>query len=136
MSHGIIPSNSMRIWKLIIYFVFVARICFIPSIGMAQSIHPENVHFRIIEDRIEVFYDLPAIHDSIHVKIVFHKKSDPKFRYVPQFASGDIGIGTYSGPNRKIVWYYKKEPPSVYTGDGFYFEIKAKRIQVKQKVGA
>jgi hypothetical protein len=87
----------------------------------------------MIDERMEVFYDLPANQDSIHVKIVFRKKSDPKFRYVPQFVRGDIGVGTYSGANRKIVWYTKKEPPSVFTGDGFYFEIRVKRIAVKQK---
>lgn len=123
----------MKFRKLTIFFVFVACVCLIPGIGRTQSIHPENVHFRIIDERIEVFYDLPVNHDSIHVKIVFRKKSAPKFRYTPQFASGDIGVGTYSGANRKIVWYYKKEPPSVYTGDGFYFEIKVKRISEKQK---
>jgi len=123
----------MRIRKFLIFFVFVACVFLVPSIGLAQAIHPGNVHFRIIDERIEVFYDLPVNHDSIHVKIVFHKKSAPKFKYIPQFVSGDIGIGTYSGANRKIVWYYKKEPPSVFTGDGGYFEIKVKRIPVKQK---
>jgi hypothetical protein len=123
----------MKIRKLTIYFVFVACVCLIPEIGRTQAIHPNNVHFRIIDERLEVFYDLPVNHDSIYVKIVFRKKSAPKFRYIPQFVSGDIGIGTYSGANQKIVWYYKKEPPSVYTGDGFYFEIKVKRISEKQK---
>lgn len=123
----------MKFRKLTIFFVFVACVCLIPGIGRTQSIHPDNVHFRIIDGRMEVFYDLPKNYDSIHVKIVFRKKSAPKFKYVPQFVSGDIGIGTYSGLNRKIVWYYKKEPPTVFTGDGFYFEIKAKRIPVKQK---
>lgn len=123
----------MRIRKLTISFVFVVCACLIPGIGRTQSIHAENVHFRMIDERMEVFYDLPANQDSIHVKIVFRKKSDPKFRYVPQFVRGDIGVGTYSGANRKIVWYTKKEPPSVFTGDGFYFEIRVKRIAVKQK---
>lgn len=123
----------MRLRKLTVSFVFMACVGLIPGIGTAQSIHPGNIHFRIIDERMEVFYDLPANRDSIHVKIVFRKKSAPKFRYVPQFVSGDIGIGTYSGANRKIVWYTKKEPPSVFTGAGFYFEIKAKKIPVKQK---
>lgn len=123
----------MRISKLAFPFVFVACVYLAPTIVTAQSIRPGNIHFRIIDERIEVFYDLPANHDSIHVKVVFRKKSAPKFRYVPQFTKGDIGVGVFSGANRKIVWYTKKEPPSVFTGDGFYFEIKVKRVPVKEK---
>lgn len=119
-----------RLFFSLLFFVFLFCTA---NAALTKYISVSDIHFRIIDERIEIFYDLPANRDSIHVKIIFCKKSVPKFRYVPQFVSGDIGVGTYSGANRKIVWYIKKEPPAVLTGSGFYFEIKAKRVPVKQK---
>ena len=123
---------TMIIKRLSFSLFFLFFLFCIANATSTKYVRVSDVHFRMIDERMEVFYDLPVNHDSIHVKIVFRKKSAPKFRYIPQFVSGDIGIGIYSGANRKIVWYYKKEPPSVFTGSGFYFEMKAKRIPVKQ----
>lgn len=108
-------------------FLFCAVLWSIPNNGSAQSIRATNIHFRIIDEKIEVFYDLPENNDSILVKIVFRKKSAPKFRHYPRFISGDSGLGVFSGINKKIVWYYKKEPPSLFTGSDFYFNIQAVR---------
>lgn len=108
-------------------FLFCAVLWSIPKDVSAQSIRATNVHFRIIDEKIEVFYDLPENNDSIVVKIAFRKKSAPKFRHYPRFLSGDSGLGVFSGSNKKIVWYYKKEPPSLFTGSDFYFKIQAIR---------
>lgn len=124
----------MNTRKFIGTFIFTACICFIPNKGVAQSFHARNVHFRTIDEKIEIFYDLPVNMDSIEVKIVFRKKSTPQFRYTPRFLRGDIGKGVFSGTNKKIVWNIKKEPPSVFTGSDFYFVLQVKRIPVIQKV--
>lgn len=99
----------------------------------SQSVKVRNVHYRQIDEQIEIFYDLPVNSDSIQVKLVFRKKSAPKFKYYPRFIEGDVGIGIFSGTNKKIVWDIKKEPSSVFTGSDFYFDVKVKRWPEKIK---
>lgn len=118
----------MIIKKLAGILFFVTFLCFIPVTGLTQSVKVSNIHFRTIDDKIEVFYDLPKNFDSIQVKIVFRKKSSPTFRYYPKIISGDVGQGIFSDSNRKIIWYYKKEPPHLFTGSGFYFKITAAKM--------
>ena len=95
--------------------------------NFAQNITATNIHHRIIENKIEIFYDLPNNRDTINVQVFFHKKSNPKFVYQPKYVNGNIGVGVYSGANKKIVWQFKKEPSYLFTGSNFYFIIKAKR---------
>jgi len=102
-------------------------IILVPKIVISQSIKVSNIHFRTIDDKMEIFYDLPINSDSIQVKLVFRKKSEPKFQYYPRSIEGNAGIGIFSGKNKIIVWYIKKEPSSVFTGSDFYFDVKVKR---------
>ena len=37
----------------------------------SQSVKVRNVHYRQIDEQIEIFYDLPVNSDSIQVKLVF-----------------------------------------------------------------
>ncbi len=101
----------------------------ISGIVSAQSIRPSNIHYRIIDETMEIFYDLPANKDTIVVKVVFRKKSSPRFKYYPRFTSGACGVGIFSGANRKIVWHYKKEPEYILTGSGFYFDIYVTKFE-------
>lgn len=96
--------------------------------GFSQSLRVSHIHYRKIDDKIEIFYDLPLNHDSLNVKIVFRKKSNPQFLHHPQFINGAIGKGIFSGKNKKITWYFKKEPTYLFTGSGFYFKINAMKI--------
>jgi hypothetical protein len=123
----------METKKLTGLFVLVVVLFLIPFFGFTQTVNVSNIHFRIIDDKIEVFYDLPINMDSVMVKLVFRKETDPKFKYAPKFVKGDVGEGIYSGPNRKIVWNYLKEPDYVFTGSGFYFDLSAKVVPKKPK---
>lgn len=123
----------MKTKKLTGLFVLVIVFFLIPFFGVTQSVAVSNIHFRIIDDKIEVFYDLPINPDSVIVKLVFRKETDPQFKYAPKFVKGDIGEGIYAGPNKKIVWNYLKEPDYVFTGSGFYFDLTAKLIPKKPK---
>jgi len=110
-------------------FAFVIGMFFIViSSSFSQTLKAKNVHYRLIDDKIEVFYDLPANHDSLEIKVEFRKKSDSDFRYQPKYTGGDIGIGIFSGKSKKIVWHITKEPPSLFTGSEFYFSIYAIKI--------
>lgn len=102
--------------------LFVYNLCF------AQNVKPTNIFYRTIANKIEIFYDLPRNSDTLEVKIYFHKKSDPKTRYPLKWIQGSVGIGKFSGRKQKIVWNYKKEPPYLFTGSGFYYEIIVKKF--------
>ncbi|HAF29658.1 MAG TPA: hypothetical protein DCG75_11490 [Bacteroidales bacterium] len=115
-------------------YLFISFILlFVIENSYSQSVKVRNVHYRQIDEQIEIFYDLPVNIDSIQVKLVFRKKSAPKFRYYPRFIGGDIGIGIFSGKNKKIVWDIKKEPSSVFTGSDFYFDVKVRKWTEKKK---
>jgi hypothetical protein len=103
--------------------LFCAILSGISGIVSAQSICPSNIHYRIIDETMEIFYDLPTNKDTTVVKVIFRKKSSPRFKYYPRFTSGACGVGIFSGANRKIVWHYKKEPEYILTGSGLYFDI-------------
>jgi hypothetical protein len=114
--------------KKIIAFI---SFCFLCINVISQSLSTTNIHYRTIDNKIEIYYDLPKNRDSLSVKIIFYKKSDPKFKYHPKYITGVVGIGLFSGINKKITWYFKKEPAWVFTGSGFYFKVIAVKISKK-----
>lgn len=114
--------------KYISRSLFVIVLYCISTLCLSQNSKVSNVFFRTIGDTIEVFYDLPKNADTLNVKVYFRKKSDPKMRYRLKWVSGSIGIGTFSGSKQKLAWNYKKEPPYLFTGSGFYYEVNASQI--------
>lgn len=110
--------------------VFIGYTLFSQNV-IAQSVKVSNVHYRTIDQKIEIFYDLPQTKDSINISIVFKKKSDVHFWYFPKYISGDIGKGVFFGKNHKICWHIKNEPTSLFTGKEFYFRIFAYKIPKK-----
>lgn len=116
----------MRYYLTILFFSLTV-------LGFSQNRKVSNVFFRTIEDKIEIFYDLPRNSDTLDVTIYFRKKSDPKTKYRLKWATGSIGIGRLSGKKQKVVWSYKKEPAYLFTGSGFYYEIIAKKLKHKQQ---
>lgn len=98
-------------------------------IGLSQNIKASNIFSRTIGDTIEIFYDLPGNSDTLNVKVFFRKKSDPKIKYRLKWVSGSIGIGRFSGKKQKVIWSYKKEPPYLFTGSGFYYQVIARKIR-------
>ena len=117
-----IPNKSIRLFLAILF-------CFIYYSGLSQNLKVNNIFFRTIEDKIEIFYDLPRSRDTLNVTIYFRKKSDPKTKYGLKRATGSIGIGRFSGKKQKVVWSYKKEPGHLFTGSGFYYEIIVEKIK-------
>ncbi len=96
--------------------------------GFAQNKKVTNIFYRTINEKIEIFYDLPRNSDTLDVKVYFRKKSDPKMRYLLKRASGSVGVGRFSGKKQKVTWAYKKEPSYLFTGSGFYYEVIAKKV--------
>ena len=108
--------------------LIIALLLVVSNTGLCQSKKVTHIFFRTIGDNIEIFYDLPHNRDTLDVKIYFRKKSAPATRYLIQPASGSIGIGRFSGKKQKVTWQYKKAPSYLFTGSGFYYEIKVKKI--------
>lgn len=111
---------------------FLVLLLFISNQGYTQYKKVANILFRTIDDKIEIFYDLPENTDTLDVKIYFCKKSDSRTRYRLKRASGNIGIGVFSGRKQKVIWDYKKEPPYLFTGSGFYYKIFARKFTPKK----
>lgn len=118
----------MKNWILLFFYVPIFLL--ISLKGLAQNKKVSNIFFRTIEDKIEIFYDLPRNSDTLEIAIYFRKKSDPKTKYRLKWATGSIGIGRFSGKKQKVVWSYKKEPANLFTGSGFYYEITAKKVKL------
>jgi hypothetical protein len=116
------------------YKILCLLLLFFPLLNpvvFSQTLKTTKIHYRIIEDKIEIFYDLPDNQDSLTITVVFRKKSNPEFKYWPKFIDGDVGLGVFAGENKKITWYFKKEPEHLFTGSDFYFKIYAKKILKK-----
>ncbi len=119
--------------KNIFIFIFLV---FGSSKSYCQSLKAFNISYRVVDDKIEIFYDLSTNTDSVNVQVVFKKTSDKTFKYRPKvkYLKGDIGIGRFSGTKKKIIWDYKKEADyaSILTGTGGYFELIVKKNHEKQ----
>lgn len=115
----------MKISLLILTFFISINFSF------SQNLKVKNIHYRIIDQRIEIFYDLPQNIDTVNISIVFKKKSETNFRYYPRFVSGDIGKGVFSGKTHKIIWNIENEPQNVFAGSEFYFKVYAVKASTK-----
>ncbi|MFN8241779.1 MAG: hypothetical protein U0X39_13645 [Bacteroidales bacterium] len=129
----------MRNTRIVLVTLFSFGLLLLSLKLESQIVKVSNIHWRIINNKIEVFYDLPINRDSLEIKVLFAKKSDPPFRYRPVYVYGSVGKGIYSGKENKIVWSMEKEPPGIFTGDGFWFIVTArkipKKLEMKQVLG-
>lgn len=124
----------MKTFRIIYIAPLITILLFLPKTGNSQAIPVSHVHWRIVDKKIEVFYDLPQNKDSVEVKMVFKKDSDPNFSYSPHFLKGNIGRGIYSGKDKKVVWNIENEPAYLFTGGGFSFKITVKRIPTIEEI--
>jgi hypothetical protein len=61
------------------------------------------------------------------------RDNDPSFEAEPITVEGDIGEGYFSGTNREIRWYYRRDYPAGFEGEGYYFEIHVKQLGKQSK---
>lgn len=120
-------------WYLFLFPFYTVAFLFSQD-SKAQAINVSNIHYRLIDERIEVFFDLPqSLKDSVIIELFFYKRSDSSFVYQPLYTNGDIGKGMFAGPSNKIIWNIKGEPAFVFTGSGFYFKVSAVKITHSKK---
>jgi hypothetical protein len=125
------PKRKYLGGNYVVIAVFFFIFFFLTTHCTAQSLQVTNVRYKTIDNTIEIIYDLPVNNDSVEVKLFFQKHSDSTFLYHPKFVSGSVGKGKFSGRDRRIIWYFRKEIPGLFTGSGFYFRIRAVKIGPK-----
>ena len=88
-----------------------------------------NVKWTVKDDVIVINYDLKTDPElKFSVDIVMKRDNDPSFEAEPVTVEGDIGEGYFSGTNREIRWYYRRDFPQGFEGEGYYFEIHVKQL--------
>jgi hypothetical protein len=90
-----------------------------------------NIKWTTKGDLIVVNYDLGVGPDTkVSVNVVMKKEDDPGFSAVPQTVEGDVGEGYFGGTNKEIRWYYRRDYPQGFQGEGYYFEIHVQELGV------
>jgi hypothetical protein len=88
------------------------------------GVHPTNIRWSVKDDVIIINYDLASNPDSKYkVDITMKRETDPEFTAIPLSVEGDIGEGYFAGTNKEIRWYYRRDYPQGFQGEGYFFEI-------------
>lgn len=103
------------------------------STQVQEDVSISNVKWRYEDNIIIITYDLNAPADEKYeVSVVMMRENDDAFEVTPRAVEGDIGEGNFSGVGREIRWNYKKEFPSGFRGEGYYFEVHVKPSHVEK----
>jgi hypothetical protein len=90
----------------------------------------KNIRWEVQGETVVITYDLYApLSDKCDVVVVLRRESDKSFEYRPKSASGSVGKGIFAGKNLVIRWSYLKDIPAGLTGEDYYFEITATRVE-------
>lgn len=95
-----------------------------------------NVSFAVSGLHVTVRYDLQGVRNAkYYVSLLLRKRGDPSFSYSPKVLTGDVGMGSYAGRDRSIVWNMSNEFPRGLQGDDFYFVVNAKEMEPAHSTG-
>lgn len=121
--------------RTIIIGIMPFLICLLIDIPcLAQEKSPDeprsaNMRWTIKDEVIIINYDLVgALDTKYNVQVEMKRKNNPSFAAIPVTVEGDVGEGYFAGTNREIQWYYRKDFPEGFKGEGYYFEIQVKPI--------
>jgi hypothetical protein len=91
-----------------------------------------NIKWTTKGDIIVINYDLNGATDTKYsVDIVMKRENDASFGIIPKTVEGQIGQGAFAGTNREIRWYYRRDYPRGFEGEGYYFEIHVQTMSEK-----
>lgn len=91
-----------------------------------------NVQWSIKNDAIIITYDLIGDPDAKYdVRIIMKRENDPSFNATPVTAEGEMGEGYFAGTNKTIRWYFRRDYPQGFQGEGYYFEVRVRNISPK-----
>jgi hypothetical protein len=91
-----------------------------------------NVQWSIKNEAIIITYDLIGDpEEKYDVRIIMKRENDPSYTATPVTTEGDIGAGFFAGTNRSIRWYFRRDYPQGFQGEGYYFEVRVTNITPK-----
>jgi hypothetical protein len=120
------PVVRLRFVCFVLAVVMSAELIPVSALAGEVKIKVENIRVEKDDERFVILYDLAGPKDEEYaVRLSLRREGDPKFRMDLSSATGDVGKGSYSGKERRIVWDSKKEFPDGLTGADFFFVVDA-----------
>ena len=93
-----------------------------------------EVKWNVRDDIIVINYDLKTDPNlKFKVDLMMKKDTDSSFSAVPFTVEGDVGEGYFAGTNREIRWYYRRDFPQGFEGDGYFFEIHIQEKEIEKE---
>lgn len=130
---GIMKLYRMR--ALIVRIVIVPLVSFLlctsnaASQGADVTIRVDNPKCTVVGNLLMITYNLVAPASSEYrVHIVMLRAKDPSFRFAPQAVKGDVGDGVSSGPDKEIIWEFRKDFPNGLPADDYSCEFYVEKI--------
>ena len=124
--------HSVLIISVFVSFTIASGRCFADEGAPVVS----NVEFTVSGLNVTVTYDLSgSAKANYNVALVLRSRSDPSFKYSPKVLTGDVGLGTHAGIQRKIVWNMEQEFPEGLPGNGYYFVVNADEVDADHSTG-
>jgi len=100
-----------------------------------QETRGTNVKWSMQGDIILITYDLNApIDNKYQVGVIMKNEKDESFQVLPLTTEGDIGDGILAGNDHQIKWYFIRDHPQEFQGEGYFFEIHVKPIESSNKL--
>ena len=94
-----------------------------------EEVQGTNIRWVVKDDVIVINYDLlESVDIKYRVDVIMKREGDEAFTAIPLTVEGDIGEGFFTGKNREIRWYYRRDYPSGFQGAGYFFEFRVEKI--------
>lgn len=89
-----------------------------------------DVNYEPAPGKVLIHYTINADADQEYdVRVTVKRRSDASFQLVPADLTGDIGEGKFAGSSKTIIWKLNYRETQLLTGDDFYFDVSADRIE-------
>ena len=111
----------MKLFSILFLIILLSHVL------SAKDAVVDNISFEKEQESIKIHYDLQGKTDKNYkVELYLTFKDDSSSRYKPQAVSGDIAK-VKPGPNKEIIWAFKREFPEGLKTDELAFSIAAER---------
>jgi hypothetical protein len=118
---------TLFLFPLVLFFLLEA-----PVAGQekpAEEARTTNVKWTTKGDVITINYDLTGASENKYaITVIMKKESDPSFSATPLTVEGDVGEGVLAGTKKALQWYYRRDYPQGFQGEGYFFEIQVKPV--------
>jgi hypothetical protein len=125
-------SRHQRLFALCLFPLMLFFLLEAPVVGQeksAEEARATNVKWTTKGDVISVNYDLTgSLENKYTITVMMKKESDPSFSATPLTVEGDVGEGVLAGTNKELQWYYRRDYPQGFQGEGYFFEILVKPV--------